>query len=74
MHDDFWLTIHKLSEQYTATGLTPQERAEALAERFLALPPDVRRELLDDLWPLACNLADVYTVMMSLNAKAERVA
>ena len=33
-----------------------------------------RRALLDDLWPLATNLPDVYTVMFSLHEKAERFA
>ena len=30
-----------------------------------------REEVLTDLWPLANNLADLYTVLLSLHRKAE---
>ena len=70
-NDSFWLALHHLSRHYLTEGLTPAERADAIAEQFLKMPAVARRELLDDLWPLATNLADLYTVMLSLHRKTE---
>jgi hypothetical protein len=67
----FWLSLHNLSPDYLDEGLSPEERADAIIEEFLAMPPIARRELLADMWPLAENLHQFYLLALTANKAAD---
>jgi hypothetical protein len=69
--NNFWLALHQLSKHYLAEGATPQERADAIAQQFAAMPAIARRELLSDLWPLSVSIPIVYTMLLSVHRTAE---
>ena len=68
---EFWLAMHALSAAYRAEGGSPQERSNAIVNRFLSMPPISRQELLDDFWPLAQNMAELYRQALAAHRRAE---
>ena len=59
--NEFWLALHALSSAYTLEGGTPEERADQILAQFAMMPPIARRELLNELWPLASQLPTIYS-------------
>jgi hypothetical protein len=69
--NEFWLALHTLSTAYRGEGLTQQERTDEILAQFMMMPPIARRELLDDFWPLAQNMAEIYNQALAAHGRAE---
>lgn len=54
-------------------GRTPQERADEILAQFLSMPPIARRELLEDLLPVAQNMPGLYAQALAAHRLAESV-
>lgn len=61
--NEFWLNLHRLADSLHAEGLTPEERAQNIAQQFEAMPAIARREVLIDLSYLSMQLADLRVVV-----------
>jgi hypothetical protein len=69
--NEFWLDLHALSSAYAAEGATPQERADEILAQFVKMPAIARRELLEDFWPLANYLPELYGRVLAAHRSAE---
>jgi hypothetical protein len=69
--NEFWLELHALSSAYAAEGATAQERAEEILSQFGMMPAVARRELLEDFWPLANHLPELYTLALAVHRSTE---
>lgn len=68
-----WNLVQQLSEAYEQTGLTVDERTQALLASFRELPPTVRRQLLADVFRLSMDLPDLYASMVAIaNSREQR--
>lgn len=69
--NEFWLALHALSSAYAAEGATAQERADEILAQFVMMPAIARRELLEDFWPLANHLPELYSRALAAHRSAE---
>ena len=71
--NECWMDLHRLAASLDAEGLTRQERFDNLTEEFLAMPPTVRRELLEELRYILAELTDLEPVIINAtNAREEK--
>jgi len=64
--NEFWLTLHNLSEAYEAEGLTPDERLVNIMKQFRRMPPTVQRSLIVELQHLAQHTNDLFVAARSI--------
>jgi len=71
--NECWMDLHRLAASLEQEGLTRQERLDNLTQEFLALPPLVRRELLQELRYLLVELTDLEPVVINATNSAEEI-
>ena len=64
--NEFWLSLHNLSEAYEAEGLTPDERIQNIMNQFRRMPPTVQRSLIVELHDLAQHTNDLFVAAHSI--------
>jgi hypothetical protein len=69
--NECWMDLHRLAASLDAEGLTRQERFDNLTHELLALPPLVRRELLQELRFLIAELTDLEPLVIDATNAAE---
>jgi hypothetical protein len=64
---DFWLTLHRLTQDLEREGATPRERATSVCEVLDAVPADARVLYLS-------NLQSVLTTLVEVQEQCKKVA
>jgi hypothetical protein len=69
--NECWMDLHRLAASLDNEGLTRQERYDNLVQEFLAMPPTVRRELIQELRFILCELVDLEPIVINAANAAE---
>jgi len=70
-HKQLWPAACSLADILGEQGLTPDERQKRAVDLFSAMPPTVRRRVLDCTRQLSLELPDLYAAIVAAANRSE---
>jgi len=69
--NEFWLSLHTLTEAYQNEGITEDERTGNIIDQFHRMPPVVRQHVKAELDQLAADLSELTIAVAAAQQKLE---
>ena len=67
--NEFWLSLHTLTEAYQNEGITEDERTGNIIDQFHRMPPVVRQHVKAELDQMAVELSDLAIAVAAAQQK-----